>query len=246
MASQKMTMLITRLGFAIGRPACLTFGLLGSLLFPGGASAACDSSSNPVAINASCEDLRISGTKSDVTINSSVTVSPFWETDYYFAGASVSSNAKVTGTFLNKGTITSGFGRNGLLNQGAIATLSNEGLITSDGTSTSSAALLNNGKIGTLTNTGTISATTGNWGAGAHAILQYGNIGTLNNSGTISAQNSAIQFQSGIASNIDTLLNTGTIEGGINGGPSNTFASAIVLGAANSIGTIVNTGTRGR
>lgn len=236
-------MLITHSSIAIGRRAALIIGFLGILLLPGEALAACDSSSNPVVINASCDDLRISGTKSDVTINSSVTVSPFWETDYYFAGASVSSNARVTGTFLNKGTITSGFGRNGLLNQGTIATLSNEGLITSDGTSASSAALLNNGNIGTLTNTGTISATTGSWGAGAHAILQYGNLGTLNNSGTISAQNSAIQFQSGISSNIDTLLNTGTIEGGINGGPANTFASAIVLGAANSIGTILNTGT---
>lgn len=243
MANWEKPVFIPRPKLSIGGPVLFIVGLIGFGILNGEALAACDSSNNPVVIDANCDDLKISGTKSDVTINSSVTVSPFWKTDNYFAGASVSSNSQVTGTFLNKGTITSGFGRNGLLNLGTIVTLSNEGLITSDQTSTSSAALLNNGKIGSLKNTGTISATTGNWGAGAHAILQYGSVGTLNNAGTISAQNSAIQFQSGISSNIDTLLNTGTIEGGINGGPSNTFASAIVLGAANSIGTILNTGT---
>jgi len=149
----------------------------------------------------------------------------------------------VTGTFLNQGTITSGFGNNGFVNQGSVSTLTNEGTITNGSTNTSHAAVLNNNEIGTLTNSGVISATVGSFGSGAQAILQSGHIGTLNNSGTISAQNRAIYFTPGITARIDTLINSGIIQGGISGTPTSTFASAIELGAANSIGTIINTGT---
>lgn len=65
----------------------------------------------------------------------------------------------------------------------------------------------------------------------------------LANSGTISAQNAAIYFQPGFNARIDTLINSGTIQGGINGSGSSTFASAIELGPGNSIGTIINSGT---
>ena len=149
----------------------------------------------------------------------------------------------MTGTFLNQGTITSGFGNNGFVNQGSVSTLTNEGTITNGSTNTSHAAVLNNNEIGTLTNSGVISATVGSFGSGAQAILQSGHIGTLNNSGTISAQNRAIYFTPGITARIDTLINSGTIQGGISGAPTSTFASAIELGPGNSIGTIINTGT---
>ncbi len=200
---------------------------------------ACDTSANPVVINSSCDDFVIGGVKSDVTIGQPATLSPFFGNE----GALINNSGNVTGTFLNRGTIVSGFGRDGLVNQGKIARLQNDGTITSSYSTSSHAALANDGEIGTLLNTGTISATVGNFGGGAHAILQGGHIGILNNSGTISAQNSAIYFQPAFSSRIDTLTNTGTITGGINGGGTNTFASAIVLGPGNSIGTIINTGT---
>ena len=217
----------------------MLLGLIVWSSLTGVAQAACDTSANPVVINSSCDDFVIGSAKSDVTIKQSATLSPF----FGYEGALITSSGNVTGTFLNQGTIRSGFGHDGLVNMGTIATLQNDGTITSNDTSGNHAAIVNSGNIGTLVNTGTISATVGNFGNGAHAIFLGGHIGTLENSGTISAQNSAIYFDSPFSSRIDTLTNTGLIEGGISGGGSNTFASAIVLGVGSSIGTINNTGT---
>jgi hypothetical protein len=203
------------------------------------AFSACNNSGDPILVNASCDDLSISNTKSGVTIGQSVTVSPFFALDAVI----INTAGNVTGTFLNQGTITSGFGHSGLVNHGNVSALINEGLITSLSTNSSAAALINDIEIGMLTNKGTISALYGSWGSGAHAIFQNGHIGTLDNSGTISAQNSAIYFQPGFNARIDTLINSGTIQGGINGSASSTFASAIEVGPGNSIGTIINTGT---
>ena len=203
------------------------------------AHAACDTSANPVVITSSCDDFVIGSTKSDVTIEQAATLSPFFGDE----GALINNGGNVTGTFLNQGTIRSGFGHDGLVNTGTIATLQNDGTITSNYTSGDHGAIANGGEIGTLLNKGTISATVGNFGNGAHAIFQNGHIGTLENYGTISAQNSAIYFQPAFSRRIDTLFNAGTIEGGINGGGSNTFASAIVLGPGSTIGSIINTGT---
>jgi uncharacterized protein with beta-barrel porin domain len=200
---------------------------------------ACDTSANPVVINSSCDDFVIGGVKSDVTIEQPATLSPFFGNE----GALINNSGIVTGVFLNQGTITSGFGSDGLVNQGTITALQNDGTITSGSSSGDHAAIANGGEIGALLNNGIISATVGNFGSGAHAILQVGHIGTLENYGTISAQNSAIYFEPAFTRRIDTLINVGTIAGGINGGGTNTFASAIVLGPASSIGTIINTGT---
>jgi len=199
----------------------------------------CDTSANPVVIDQSCADFAINSVKSGVTVKQPATLAPFFGNE----GALINNSGNVTGTFLNQGTIRSGFGRDGLVNKGTIAKLQNDGTITSSYSSSGHGAIANGGEIGTLLNNGIISATVGNFGGGAYAIFQEGHIGTLQNSGTISAQNSAIYFQPGFSSRIDTLINSSTIAGGIVGGGTNTFASAIVLGAGNSIGTIINTGT---
>ena len=200
----------------------------------------CNNTGDPVQVNANCEDLSISNTKSGVTIGQSATVSPFFAP---FDAVLVNPAGNVTGTFLNQGTITSGFGNNGFVNQGNVSAFTNEGTITDVSSSSSHAALINNNEIGTLTNKGVISATIGSFGAGPYAILQNAHIGTLNNSGVISAQNTAIYFTPGFTARIDSLINSGIIQGGLNGSPSSTFASAIELGPGNSIGTIINSGT---
>ncbi|QWD81404.1 autotransporter domain-containing protein [Polynucleobacter sp. MWH-S4W17] len=242
---------------------CLkAFSLVAALLAFNQVFGACSNTGDPINITSSCEDLSINNTVSGVTIASGVTVSSFFATD----AVNIGTPGNVTNTFLNLGTISNGIYWNGLVNNGVINTLQNQGAITSSsrsglinsgnigtltntGTINSGAsgnsygAIANNNQIGTLNNSGTISATVGIGGNGAYAIQQNGHIGTLNNSGTISAQNNAIYFQPAFSSRIDTLINSGTIQGGINGTGSSTFASAIVLGAANSIGTIINTGT---
>lgn len=220
--------------------ALLCIVLAGSVLAADQALAdPCDTSANPVVIDSSCDDFVIGTVKSDVTVKQPATLSPFSGNE----GALINNGGNVTGTFLNQGTIRSGFGRDGLVNKGTIAMLQNDGTIMSNYSSSNHAAIANGGEIGTLLNNGTISATVGNFGGGAHAIFQDGHIGTLENFGTISAQNSAIYFQPAFSRRIDTLFNAGTIEGGIVGGGSNTFASAIVLGPGSTIGTLINTGT---
>ena len=146
------------------------------VLMPARAFAACDSTANPVVVGTSCEDLLINTTKSNVTIEQPATVSPFFSP---YDAVLINSNGRVTGTLLNKGTITSGFGRNGLVNEGQIANLVNEGTIVNLSTSANQAAVINSGEIGSFTNSGTISATEGNFGSGAHAIIPGGHIGTL-------------------------------------------------------------------
>lgn len=248
-----------------GTLIAVILGLLAASQMPSAAVAACDASNNPLVISTDCDDLVVSTTKSDVTIEQSTTVTYGFSPKPYDA-VLVNKSGNVTGTFLNKGTISAGYGWNALVNQGSIANLVNSGTITSgpggsglinqgtiiklvnDGTITSAnqsareAAVVNNGEIGTLENRGTISATIGTLGYGSSAILVGGHIGTLNNTGNISAQNRAINFEP-VTSSIDTLINTGTIAGGLAGGGANTFSSAIVLGAGNTIGTIINTGT---
>jgi uncharacterized protein with beta-barrel porin domain len=215
------------------------FGVTVLALSSNAAFSACDATGNSIALTSSCNDLDINAKPTDVTVGPSATISPFFSLN----AATVQQTGQITGPFLNQGTITSGFGHNGLVNHGQISLLINEGAIVSVSSSANDGAIVNNNLIQTLNNKGNISATVGNWGAGAHALLMGGQIGTLNNSGTISAQNSAIYFTPGITSSIGTLINSGTIQGGINGNPSSTFASAIELGTANSIGTIINTGT---
>ena len=63
----------------------------------------CDTSANPVVIDSSCNDFVIGSVKSDVTIKQPATLSPF----FGYEGALVNNSGKVTGTFLNQGTITS-------------------------------------------------------------------------------------------------------------------------------------------
>ena len=242
---------------------CLkAFSLVAALLAFNQAFGACSNAGDPINITSSCEDLSINNTVSGVTIASGATVSAFFATD----AINIGTSGNVTNTFLNLGTISNGIYWNGLVNNGVINTLQNQGVITSSsrsglinsgnigiltntGTINSGAsgnsygAIVNNNQIGTLNNSGTITATVGMGGNGAYAMQQNGHIGTLNNSGTISAQNNAIYFQPAFSSRIDTLINSGTIQGGVNGSGSSTFASAIVLGVANSIGTITNTGT---
>lgn len=219
-------------------PKCLVLALIG--VVSGTQGNACDSSGDPLIVTADCNDLIISTTKADVTIAPSITVSPLFVAPY--DAVRITGSGAITGTFLVQGNIISGSGRNGLVNEGTIATLVNEGLMRNDTSSPTQAALLNRNNIGTVINRGTISATVGTFGNGAHAILQDGTIGTLENSGIISAQNSAIHLTTGLSARIDTLINTGRIEGGQIGGGTNTFASAIELSAGNSIGTIINTG----
>lgn len=228
------------------------------------AHADCDTSANPVLVSVTCENFLVDSPKSSVTIGPSVTVSPFFTQT---AGALIESGGAVTGSFLNQGMITAGIERdalvnrgaisnlinqslitggnkrNGLVNEGSISTLVNQGSILINSPSSVGGALVNRGEIGTLVNSGTIAATGGLLGFGPHAILQVGRMGTLQNTGLISAQNTAIHFAPGITSRIDALVNSGTIEGGIPGGPSATFASAIELGPGNSIGELINTGT---
>ena len=223
-------------GFKNPIAALLTAGLA---LMSNAAYAACDTTSNPVQISTNCEDLSINSVKSAVSIGTGATVSPFFNP---LDAVVVNSAGSVTGVFLNQGTITNGFGHNGFVNHGIVSVLVNEGLITNTSGSDNRAAVINANFIGTLTNRGTISATVGDWGSGAHGVLQSARIGTLDNSGVISAQNSAIYFSPGFNARIDTLINSGLIQGGINGGGSSTFASAIEVGPGNSIGTIVNRG----
>lgn len=231
---------IVRKGAVSGRSAYLLLpGVLCAIFAPGSAFATCSATGDPIQIASNCEDLSIGNTTTGVTIGQSATVSPFFALD----AVSINPAGTVSGTFLNQGTITSGFGHNAFVNHGNVSALTNEGTITNGSTNTSYAAVLNNNEIGTLTNRGIISATVGSFGAGAQAILQSGHIGTLINSGTISAQNRAIYFTPGFTARIDTLINSGTIEGGISGAPTSTFANAIELGPGNSIGTILNTGT---
>ena len=239
-----------------------TLALVAALIAFNQSFAACDNTGNPIQISSSCEDLSINNTVTGVTIASAANVSAFFSTDAINIGTSgnitntfqnlgVISNGifwnglvnnGVINTLQNQGTITSG-ARSGLINSGNIGTLANTGTINSDASGNSYGAIVNNNQIGTLNNSGTISATVGTSGNGAYAIQQNAHIGTLNNSGTISAQNNAIYFQPALSARIDTLINSGTIQGGVNGSGSSTFASAIVLGVANSIGTITNTGT---
>ena len=239
-----------------------TLALVASLTVFNQAFGACDNSANPIQISSSCEDLSINNPVTGASIASGATVSAFFSTDAVNIGAS----GNITGTFLNSGVISNGIYHNGMVNNGVIETLLNQGTITSSshngltnsgnittltnsGTINSDAggrgyaALVNNGQIGALKNSGTISATVGSFGNGAYAIQQNGQIATLNNTGIISAQNNAIYFQPGFSARIDSLINSGNIRGGISGAGSSTFASAIVLGAGNSIGTITNSGT---
>ena len=215
-------------------------GLTYLLLSSGAAHAACDTSADPVQTNTSCDDMSISTTKSNVTIGPSAPVSPFFSpldaVHIYQAG-------NITGTFVNQGTITSGFGNSGFVNQGRVSAFINAGLITTNSINRDYAAVVNNNEIGTFINQGTISSTTGNFGSGSSAILQNAHIGTLYNTGLISAQNRAIYFQPGSSARIDTLINAGTIQGGINGSASSTYASAIELGPGSSIGSVINFGT---
>lgn len=223
---------------------------------------ACDTSGNPVTISANCENFQLNSAKSAVTIGPSARVSAFATQD---DGVLINPGGSVTGTFLNQGIITYGIMRNamvnrgtistlinqnqiigsenGLVNRGTISTLVNQGSILTSGTSSSYGALANLGEIGTLENSGTISATGGTGFEGPHAILFSGRIGTLQNTGLISAQNNAIHFVPGLNARIDTLFNSGIIHGGIPGVSGATFASAIKLGAGNSIGELINTGT---
>jgi hypothetical protein len=201
----------------------------------------CDNAPDPIAISTDCYDLVIGSAKTDVSVGPSATVSPFFSP---YDAVLVRSSGEVTGTFLNQGTISSGFGRNGLVNEGRITTLVNDvqGIMKDDGLSAYEASLINSGEIGTLVNKGKIEASIGSWGSGAHAILQAGHIGTLDNSGIITAQNSAIYFALVGAPRIDTLINSNLIQGGVNGSGTSTFASTIKLNPGSSIGTIINTG----
>jgi hypothetical protein len=229
------------------RPRCKALfpllTLLMLLALPRAAEAVdiCDGSPDPIAISADCYDLVIGSAKTDVTISQPAVVSPFYSP---YDAVLVSSSGQVTGTFLNQGTISSGFGRNGLVNNGRIATLVNDvqGIMKDGSLSANQASLINSGEIGTLVNKGKIEATDGAWGSGAHAIIQAGHIGTLDNSGIITAQNSAIYFDVVGAPRIDTLINSNLIQGGVNGSGSSTFAGTIKLNPGSSIGTIINTG----
>lgn len=254
-----------RLGFGAGVLRLLAGGaVMAAVSSQAQAQAACDTTADPVSVDADCQNFLLDSAKSGVTIGPSATVSAFFFQD---DGVLINPGGSVTGTFLNQGTITSGVmfdamvnrgtistlvnqnriigeaARNGLVNQGTISTLVNQGSILTSGSDSSYGALVNQGELGTLENSGTIAATGGISGNGPQAILFSGHIGTLENTGLISAQNNAIRFVPGLNARIDTLFNSGTIQGGIVGSGLSTFASAIKLGPGNSIGELINTGT---
>jgi hypothetical protein len=84
-------------------PACIKkpIALLittGFALASNAAYSACDTTSNPVQINASCEDLSINNLKSAVSIGTAATVTPFFDP---LDAVVVNLSGKVTGVFLN-------------------------------------------------------------------------------------------------------------------------------------------------
>ena len=207
-------------------------------------------SGTTVTITASCTDLDISGSSSDVTINSGITIDNT-------ANKAVANTGTAT-TLTNSGTIsaTGNFNSFGLHNSGTIDTLTNQSgaEISSDGyfglyntggvittltnagtikAVTQSHGIHNTGSstITTLTNTGTISAHSD------YGILNNGSslITTLNNSGTISAKDDYGIRNNGVITTLDNsgTISTGDLYGLINGSG----------GSDGTITTLTNTGT---
>ncbi|WP_010216370.1 beta strand repeat-containing protein [Sphingomonas sp. PAMC 26621] len=165
------------------------------------------------------------------TLSNSATITAAATGLYVVSGGSI-------GTLTNTGT----FGGNqfGITNRGAIATLSNAGLITS----TNLAAFANAGSIGRIVNAGTISNA-------SRSLLNTGTIGTVTNSGVIGGGVAAIQngglltlidnrgTMSGsgdvISGNVATIVNSGLIRGNIN--PEGGSIGTIVGGSGGTVGT---------
>jgi len=204
-------------------------------------SAECtDVSGTTVTISADCEDLDISGSGANVTINSGVTISETSNASVGFGGYSTTltnngtissdgsstvlpdKNSTIT-TLTNNGTISTAT-NGGITNNGTISTLENTGTISA----TVDKGLLNNkvGTFGTITNSGTISA------GDDYGIINYGAITTITNSGTISAVDDYGIWQTSHGT-ITTITNSGTISAG---GKYGIFVD-------NPIGTITNSGT---
>jgi len=126
-------------------------------------SAECtDVSGTTVTISADCEDLDISGSGSNVTINSGVTIAETSNASVGFGGYST--------TLTNNGTISSDGSSTVLPDRySTITTLTNNGTIST----AINGGITNNGTISTLENTGTISAT-GDKGVLNNKVGTYG------------------------------------------------------------------------
>jgi hypothetical protein len=90
----------------------------GFALASNAAHSACDTTSNPVQINASCDDLSVNSIKSAVSVGTGATVTPFFDP---LDAVVINLAGSVTGVFLNRGTITNGFGHNGFVNHGSVS-----------------------------------------------------------------------------------------------------------------------------
>ncbi|MDB5980626.1 MAG: autotransporter [Pseudomonas sp.] len=181
-----------------------------------------------------------------------------------YAGSIGIINSSSIGALSNSGSIIA---NQGVMNFGAIDTMTNNGLIhatilgfLNDGSLTSldnnngatiegAYGIFNNGSIGTLNNSGTISGTT-------EGILNQGTITSFNNNlgGTISSINTAVV---NYAATIGTLNNSGTINGAFVGilnqgtitslnntldGTISSASVAVVNAQTFAIGTLTNSG----
>ena len=213
-------------------------------------------------VGSNCGDLDISGSNSNVTISSGVTVSGPGDQNWTLTNSTGSLwdlvvededdvlNTGTATTLTNLGTISTGDDW-GILNDtnASFTTLSNSGAISAS----TDFGIYNKGLITSMSNTGTISAGR-NWGIyneGSATITTLTNTGTistgddwgilndtnasfttLSNSGAISASTDFGIYNKGL---ITSMSNTGTISAGRNWGIYNEGSATIT--------TLTNTGT---
>jgi uncharacterized protein with beta-barrel porin domain len=141
----------------------------------------------------------------------------------------ISSNGAI-GTIENHGSMS--FDR-AIVSAASITSISNSGTIIGNGAHGIGISISGGSTVSSITNLagglieGTTSGTTAETGSG---IISYGTLNSLTNFGTIRGSAAGI-YQRGIGTQIDSLVNAGTISGGT--GVSNVFSS---------IGVLTNTG----
>ncbi|WP_322881564.1 autotransporter domain-containing protein [Pandoraea sputorum] len=148
-------------------------------------------------------------------------------------GSSGSYNSGVIGTFVNRGTVTTGTFA-GIGNAGQMTRFENTGTITGF-----FQGFNNVGSVTEAINSGSIAATAG------YGVLNQSQLGTLNNSGRISGIFGVVVLNNGLPNpQLGTLINTGTITG-TEKGISNTGApitsienrsGGLVTGTSSTIG----------